>query len=528
MLRPGVLLALLLASALLAAPPHAATAQTTEPTRATQAEVALAKVEGLFESQALTAGTATSPNAPDRSATMALRDLALLSDDLAPEQRERAASYLARPTASPGRCPDASCYRTKRVRRACSVVVCVHYVRKSDDRVNGVPRRDQDGDGRPDYVEKVLTSVTHVHRKYVDAGYRPPARDGRRGGDARTDIYLAQIGDWGLYGYCTTDPATAPDHGRTWAYCVLDNDYRKREFPLYTPIKNMKVTAAHEYFHAVQFGYDIGEDTWFMEATATWAEDEVYDRIDDNRGYLSNGPMGEPGLSLDWHRDRYWYGAWIFFRYVSERFRTSQAGLPVIVRTMWRKAGTSAPDLYSLQAVEEALAEQGTDIAAEYLQMAAANLHPRRWYDEGSRYPTAPLERAFVITPTSRERVAAIELDHLTSASYLIEPADGLSASDWQLRLILDLAPKVRGSRALARVFFHSGDVETTVLDLAGTGNYDGTVPFSATDVKAVELTVVNGSSRYNCEIGTRWTCHGRPLDQDLTQSIVARAQQPA
>ena len=48
--------------------------------------------------------------------------------------------------------------------------------------------------------------------------------------------------------------------------------------PAHTPLENLEVTAAHELFHAVQFAYDYDEDAWFMEATATWAEDEVYTR----------------------------------------------------------------------------------------------------------------------------------------------------------------------------------------------------------------------------------------------------------
>jgi hypothetical protein len=29
------------------------------------------------------------------------------------------------------------------------------------------------------------------------------------------------------------------------------------------------VTAAHEFFHAIQYGYDVSEDPWLMESTAT-------------------------------------------------------------------------------------------------------------------------------------------------------------------------------------------------------------------------------------------------------------------
>ena len=54
----------------------------------------------------------------------------------------------------------------------------------------------------------------------------------------------------------------------------------------------LQVTAAHEYFHLVQFGYDINEDGWIMESTATWAEDEVFDSINDNAQYLREGLYG--------------------------------------------------------------------------------------------------------------------------------------------------------------------------------------------------------------------------------------------
>ena len=57
-----------------------------------------------------------------------------------------------------------------------------------------------------------------------------------------------------------------------------------------------------------------------MEATATWAEDELYDGVNDNVQYLRSGPMSLPHKSLDQFFQFYHYGAWIFFRYLTERF----------------------------------------------------------------------------------------------------------------------------------------------------------------------------------------------------------------
>ena len=211
---------------------------------------------------------------------------------------------------------------------------------------------DTDANSIPDFVDTTLTTMTNVHETYVGAGYRPPKPDGIRGGDARTDIYLADIGQDGLYGYCTSDE---PDSNRwdRWAYCVLDNDYDPDEFPTNTPLENMRVTAAHEYMHAVQYAYDAFEDGWFMEATATWAEDELFDNVDDNVQYLPSGPLGKPRVPLDLSTTPHWYGDWIFFRYLTERFPTEVGGMPSLVRDMWQRADAipGAGDEYSLQAV---------------------------------------------------------------------------------------------------------------------------------------------------------------------------------
>ena len=110
-----------------------------------------------------------------------------------------------------------------------------------------------------------------------------------------TDVYLADIGDY-AYGYCNTDlpPGEYVEGNAVYTFCVLDNDYSFDEFgDANTPAWSfMQVTAAHEYFHAVQAAYDWEEDFWLLEATATWVEDEVYDDINDNVGYLPYGQLG--------------------------------------------------------------------------------------------------------------------------------------------------------------------------------------------------------------------------------------------
>ena len=49
----------------------------------------------------------------------------------------------------------------------------------------------------------------------------------------------------------------------------------------------MKVTAAHEYNHVVQYDYDALQDKWMFESTATWMEEKVFPEVDDYHQYMT-------------------------------------------------------------------------------------------------------------------------------------------------------------------------------------------------------------------------------------------------
>ena len=83
-----------------------------------------------------------------------------------------------------------------------------------------------------------------------------------------------------------------------------------------------------------------------MEGTAAWIEDEVYDRIDDNRQFLWNSQFQRPGRSLDTGSGGSEYGSWGFFRYLSEHFGSD------VVHDAWAHAdgAPGGPNDYSLAA----------------------------------------------------------------------------------------------------------------------------------------------------------------------------------
>jgi hypothetical protein len=504
----AVTLALGLAAPTVAAPDDRARAEL--PAAASdRARQVLAEVRAIFEGDRPGADRASAH--PHRDATLALRELMRVRDRLSGAERRQADAYLARPAST---------------RKSCTSRICVHY---SPGNVS------PDGSDRnrvSDYVDRVRRTVDGVHLDYTGADYRAPLPDGSRGGDNRTDIYIRDIGSQGLYGYCTSEKQI-PEGGpyNAWAYCVLDNNYAEPIFRAHTRLENLRVTAAHEYFHAVQFAYDALEDGWFMEATATWVEDELFDSINDNRQYLSAGPLGRPRVPLDKFEQNgaHQYGDWIFFRYLTERFPDAAGGLPTLVRDAWRNAHDSVAGvegMYSMEAVENTLLARGTTFAEQFALFADGNRRPATTYDEGTAYRASPLWRDRDLTPTARTASLAVDqLDHQASATARFRPS-GLTGPDWTLQIQVDMARRSRGSMAVLTEDPVGLPATTSLIPLDNTGAGEVEVPFSEASVSRVEVTLVNASTNTTCwqYVGPTYSCYGVPHDDDLPARVTVTA----
>ena len=121
-------------------------------------------------------------------------------------------------------------------------------------------------------------------------GYRAPLLPS----SGKLVVELTDLGSSGFYGYC----AAVSGGARSVAECGLDNNFDPRQYgaPAYD---SLRVTAAHEFFHAIQFNYDTTDDDWFMEGTAVWVEDQVYDGINDYLNYLPYSALAQPQVPAD-------------------------------------------------------------------------------------------------------------------------------------------------------------------------------------------------------------------------------------
>jgi hypothetical protein len=442
----------------------------------------------------------------DPSATLVLRELWLKRKDLRGAERRQADGLLARPSDG-SRDEYGFGYTVREAAPVCNDRMCLHYVTKGKD---APPTQEW-----PAYNLAVMDSVWTATVEQL--GYRAPLADGRRGGNRSFDVYLKNLGK-GLYGFCA--PEKRVKKRTASGFCVLDDDFAKRQFPDATPQQNLAVTAGHEFFHAVQYAYDYAEDPWMMESTATWMEERIATDVNDNRQYLPDSQIYAPNIPLDAfsRTNSFQYGNWVFWEYLS-----TQYGID-IVKQAWEQAGSLRKDggKYSIQALRKVLAKQG-GLTKNYARFAAGNLTPAANFPEGAEYPGPRVRGAKLLSKHRRDKRFGTKVNHLASASYVYGPGKGLDGKKWKLRVQVS-GPAHRTSPA-AVVVVHQLDgtrkVKTVHLNHGGDGRIK--VPFDNRTVAAVSVTLVNGSTRYDCGRRTLLACAGEPLDEKLRFAVKGR-----
>ena len=273
-----------------------------------------------------------------------------------------------------------------------------HYTLTGEDAVD---LTDDDNDGIPDYINTVDSVFTEVYEMEIDTfSFVEPPSDSwypyyvDNGGNGLYDIYISKLSP-GYYGWVmpesyafhnSGDNEKSPDiteQNALTSYMEIRNNYNGFQN---TEIENIQVTAAHEFFHAIQFGYDGWEKTWLLEATAVWMEDEVFDDVNDYYQYLQIW-FNEPNVALDYSpyhnynpnynpefdtggNSRHWYGSCIFFRYISEHI-----GDYSLIRTIFENSilYNSYEADYTITTIDEILSKHGSDFKETLQKMAVAN-----------------------------------------------------------------------------------------------------------------------------------------------------------
>jgi len=134
---------------------------------------------------------------------------------------------------------------------------------------------------------QALDSVYNYEIIYL--GYPAPPPDGTEGDDDKYDIYIQNL--YNTYGYTT--PGANVGTSQWTSFINIDNDFGSG---FYTHgIDAARVTAAHEFHHAIQMGNYApidppaayrNNDVWFYEITSTSFEEFVFDDVNDYYAYM--------------------------------------------------------------------------------------------------------------------------------------------------------------------------------------------------------------------------------------------------
>ena len=247
---------------------------------------------------------------------------------------------------------------------------------------NAVSTADTNSNSVPDYIDQMSAELNYVVAVELtfNSFTEPPSDDfysanNDNGGSGAYDVYVRNAGA-GVYGYVQPE-LYANNNGNNehssgvnevnamTSYMVLRHNYSGFGN---TELENIQVTAAHEYFHAVQFGYDGWEESWVMEATAVQMEEIVYDDINDCYQYMSSW-FNNPQQPLNLDNSSRWYGSFIFFEYVNSHLSDEA------IREFWEHSIThdSYYGEYSVQTLDEAFDDLGSSFAEMLNGMSVAN-----------------------------------------------------------------------------------------------------------------------------------------------------------
>ena len=300
---------------------------------------------------------------------------------------------------------------------------------------NAVSTADTNSNSIPDYIEQMSAELNYVVavELTMNSFTEPPSDDFYpanydNGGSGAYDVYVRNAGS-NVYGYVQSEyyanytgnnehSSGVNEVNAVTSYMVIRHNYNG--FPN-SLTENIQVTAAHEYFHAVQMGYDNWEETWVMEATAVQMEEIVYDNINDCYQYMSSW-FNSPQQSLNLDSSNRWYGSFIFFEYVNSHLSEES------IRTFWEQSIThdSYYGDYSIQTLDEAFDDLGSSFAEMLNGMSVANrimssasaVSP--WdYEEADSYAVTPSTFSTVsFTAGGNETVSSTNLQE-NAAQYI-------------------------------------------------------------------------------------------------------------
>jgi len=213
----------------------------------------------------------------------------------------------------------------------------------------------------PDYVEEVAIIADSSRKVIVDImGFNSEPLDD----DGIYDIYIEDRGP-GSYGF------NALDNSQTGStYIVIDDEYEESDYHI-PGINTMRLTVAHEFFHAVQRSYRIypnNSNLFLYEMSSTWIEDVI---VPDGNDYLYwvDTFFNNPSIDID---DTDGYSIALFGHYLTQVVEDSPNQMnSSIIKEVWNNFENINNGHLSIESV---LIDYNTTFAESWADFCARNL----------------------------------------------------------------------------------------------------------------------------------------------------------
>lgn len=254
------------------------------------------------------------------------------------------------------------------------------------------------------YIHYVAQIFNHVWDVEIDQmGYTAPPFES---GQSYYNVFVKDMTDYGITNF---DESTQINSGQDpplyRSSITVDNDFQESQY--YTHgINALKVTAAHEFHHAIQIGsYGYWEnDLYAHELTSTWLEDVVYTDVNDYYQYLKDY-FGDQNLAagfsqgLSFNDNSYGgYERCIFAHCLAKIFGAD------IMKDIW----TGMRTLPFLESTDAVLVNRGSSLQFTFAEFTKWNYFTWdradtvNYYPEGNHYPRfQPLQKITFCNTTS-------------------------------------------------------------------------------------------------------------------------------
>lgn len=257
-------------------------------------------------------------------------------------------------------------------------------------------------------VDNILKISNFVWNKEVEEfGFREPKNSSKY----YIDIYL---GNTKAFNKAENQYVTINDYYAGYATSYVDST----PYFIINPkmsLNLIKVTIAHEFFHTIQFAYGLdkvsdyiwNKNLWFLEASATMMEDEVFDNVNDYINYLKYY-LPHINYSLEYTNGIIEYGKMLFVKFLKNKFGID------FIKSIFENYKFNETILEDLKKESIFYNENFDDVMLDY-GVCLANIH--NCFKDGNNFPDVDM---YMIKTSKDVGYYGIVLFSNGSDSYLI------------------------------------------------------------------------------------------------------------